>query len=75
MIIRLVISTLILIVFILQGCTSQKQNQKDPGAWRPEIISESDSVRVYLPDFSYAGYYWGEKQFPGWQNTLHVSEG
>jgi hypothetical protein len=74
MIIRLVISTLILIVFILQGCTSQKQNQKDPGAWRPEIISESDSVRVYLPDFSYAGYYWGEKQFPGWQNTLHVSE-
>ncbi len=42
--------------------------------WWPEILSERDSVDVYLPDFSYAGYHWGEKQLPELKPTMHVSD-
>jgi hypothetical protein len=63
-----------LAVFSLQGCTSGNPEQNKSKNWWPEILSEKDTVDVYLPDFSFAGYYWGEKQLPEWQETINISE-
>lgn len=46
--------------------------QQAAGQWMPQILSEhaaisssdSDANRPYLPDFSYAGYRWGEEPLP-----------
>lgn len=32
--------------------------------WYPEILTEKGSREHHLPDFSYAGYHWGEKDLP-----------
>ncbi len=31
------------------------------GEWMPEILSPAVGDNVYVPDFSYAGYHWGEE--------------
>jgi hypothetical protein len=69
-----VTSILTLIVFFHQGCISHNNDQKNSENWWPEILSENNTMNVYLPDFSFAGYYWGEKQLPMWQPTIDVSE-
>ncbi|MDT7856559.1 glycosyl hydrolase family 28-related protein [Rubrivirga sp. S365] len=33
-------------------------------AWTPEILSDAVQDEHYLPDFSYAGYRWGEEPLP-----------
>ena len=52
-------------------CTSGNTSEKE---WWPEILSEKETMDVYLPDFSYAGYHWGEKQIPEWSVTLKASD-
>jgi hypothetical protein len=37
--------------------------------WMPEILDQDD---VYLPDFSYAGYRWGEETLPELRPTMSV---
>ena len=32
--------------------------------WTPRILSDSLQQEIYLPDFSYAGYRWGEQPIP-----------
>ncbi len=41
--------------------------------WTPRILSEEVQSEHYLPDFSYAGYRWGEKVLPESKTTLSVS--
>lgn len=37
-------------------------------AWRPEILDKN----VYLPDYSYAGYRWGEETYPHPSHVLDI---
>ena len=60
-------------LILWSGCTSGSSNENNT-PWWPELLSEKGTVDVYLPDFSYAGYYWGEKPLPEWSTTLNVSE-
>ena len=39
-------------------------------SWTPAILSSAK----YLPDYSYAGYYWGEKSLPDLAPTLEVTD-
>jgi hypothetical protein len=63
-----------LAIFSLQGCISRNSDQNKSKNWWPEILSERDTVDVYLPDFSYAGYKWGEKQLPRLKSTINVAD-
>ncbi len=63
-----------LAIFSLQGCTSRSSDQNKSNNWWPEILSERDTVVVYLPDFSFAGYLWGEKELPEWQAMINASD-
>ena len=40
-------------------------------SWTPEVLSDS---LQHLPDFSYAGYAWGERPLPVHGATLHVTD-
>jgi len=42
--------------------------------WMPDILSESTSQAVYLPDYSYAGYRWGEQSFPEFETMVNVQD-
>ena len=53
------------------GCTSGNTVEQE---WWPEILSNSGETDVYLPDFSYAGYHWGEKLLPQLEPTMHVAD-
>jgi hypothetical protein len=60
-------------VLFCSGCSTGKSNQnKKP--WWPELLTEKESIDVYLPDFSFAGYYWGEKELPKWPVILNASD-
>ncbi len=39
--------------------------------WTPRVLSED---KTHLPDFSYAGYYWGERPPPDLPPTIHVTD-
>lgn len=53
--------SLLLIGLLLQGCA-----KKEPRIWEPEILInfKENSINSNLPDYSYAGYAYGEKQIP-----------
>jgi hypothetical protein len=34
------------------------------GGWMPDLLTEAGQAEHYLPDFSYAGYRWGEQPIP-----------
>jgi hypothetical protein len=38
--------------------------------WTPAILESEE----YLPDYSYAGYFWGEKPLPVLDATINVTE-
>ncbi len=42
--------------------------------WQPAILVEGNPDRPYLPDFSFAGYHWGEKELPQHATTLQAEE-
>ncbi|TKG95522.1 DUF4955 domain-containing protein [Puteibacter caeruleilacunae] len=56
--------TLTSIVALFVGCTSH--TPKNNSAWIPNILKDfkKDSRSSILPDFSYAGYHYGEKELP-----------
>lgn len=43
-------------------------------AWTPAILTDPALAGVYLPDFSYAGYHWGEESPPHPPATLDVTD-
>jgi hypothetical protein len=44
-------------------------------AWTPQILTDpAVRTRHYLPDFSFAGYRWGEAPLPQCGPTLHVTD-
>jgi Pectate lyase superfamily protein len=61
------------------GSTEQGARRATPpgapatGAWYPRIL-ESRNASDYLPDFSYAGYRWGEDPPPSVAPTLGVTD-
>jgi len=57
--------------FFGDSCTSGNTVEQE---WWPEILSHSGETDVYLPDYSYAGYYWGEKPVPQLKPTMHVAD-
>jgi hypothetical protein len=61
-------------VLVWIGCTNLSSNENKGKQWWPELLSEKGTSEVYLPDFSYAGYHWGEKDIPQWPANLHVSD-
>ncbi len=57
-----------LVFAMISGCSSKSQNQ-----WVPEILSEEVQNEHFLPDFSYAGYHWGEAPLPNLTPKLNVT--
>lgn len=45
----------------------QKNHEK---SWSPKILTEEIQATCYLPDFSYAGYHWGEDPLPEPEGTI-----
>jgi Pectate lyase superfamily protein len=43
-------------------------------AWTPAILTDPALADTYLPDFSYAGYHWGEEPPPHPPATLDVTD-
>ncbi|MCF7804886.1 MAG: glycoside hydrolase family 55 protein [Candidatus Marinimicrobia bacterium] len=69
---RIVLTTVIAIVFVsIQSEGVQAQARMD---WVPEILDGDAAESVYLPDYSYAGYRWGEEEFPEFSTTIDVTE-
>ncbi len=65
----------ITVIFLfIAGCGSSGTKERSEKNWWPEVLSERDSIDVYLPDFSYAGYLWGEKELSVLNGTMAVSE-
>jgi hypothetical protein len=57
--------TFALMLSILQACINKSgTSQGDENTWMPEIINMDNTSERYLPDFSYAGYHFGEKELP-----------
>ena len=52
------------IVALLVSAVSGVVAQDVGGGWTPEILTEAVQDVHYLPDFSYAGYRWGERPIP-----------
>jgi hypothetical protein len=67
-----VILSLAMLSFL--GCNNNASEQANAQKWWPQILSKEKKADVYLPDFSYAGYRWGEKPIPKLQSTLHVAD-
>jgi hypothetical protein len=51
-----------LIAFLLFSCNSG--NNVVSEEWTPAILHSTNESNVWLPDYSYAGYHFGEKEIP-----------
>lgn len=58
---------LFLIIIILLMHTTKSISKKEKG-WKPKILNSD----LFLPDYSYAGYQWGEKNIPRIKPVLNV---
>ena len=58
---------LILIILAVFVFSCSKEEEK----WMPEILTEK-ADEIFLPDFSFAGYHWGEKDIPDLEPTINV---
>ncbi len=58
---------LLISLLLLQAGCSTLEEVINP-TWTPEIISNNSAH--YMPDFSYAGYQWGEKNIPDLQGKI-----
>ena len=48
--------------------------QAKPAAWNPAILEKDSASKHYLPDFSFAGYRWGEERLPDSPATMFASD-
>ena len=58
---------LILIILAVFVFSCSKEEEK----WMPEILTEK-ADEIFLPDFSFAGYHWGEKEIPNLEPNMNV---
>lgn len=56
-------------LWMILACNS---GDTEPESWMPELLNEASGSGVYLPDFSYAGYRWGESGLPEFAGTVDV---
>lgn len=67
----LVIIILSLFLTLFAGCDCQENNT----GWMPKILSAEVQKEHFLPDYSFAGYKWGEEEIPDVTGTvLDVTE-
>ena len=64
-----IISFVLLIILAIVLCSCENSENKE---WMPKILSEGSNV--FLPNFSYAGYHWGEKEIQNLEPTLNVTD-
>jgi pectate lyase-like protein len=64
-----IISFVLVIILAIVLCNCERSENKE---WMPKILSEDSNV--FLPNFSYAGYHWGEKEIPNLKPTLNVND-
>ena len=62
---------MLLVPFCIFSCNSSMSTNGNK--WMPEILSEQVQKENYLPDFSYAGYHWGEDPLPDLKPKLNVT--
>ncbi|MGE0173144.1 MAG: glycosyl hydrolase family 28-related protein [Oligoflexales bacterium] len=73
---------IVILVFLFACGGSFFDERSDEGdvSWTPEIIRQEQTAvgqgpgANYLPDFSYAGYHWGETPIPEQIATMSVSD-
>lgn len=56
-------------LFMTTACSTLDRTAVE--TWTPELLSQPG---IYLPDFSYAGYQWGEEAIPELQATLFATD-
>lgn len=49
------------LLFILAACSP---NESTSSAWNPKVLEDPLKSEIFIPDFSYAGYRWGEEPIP-----------
>ena len=57
---------LALTFFVVGGCTPSDQENK----WMPKILDKEIQKENFLPDYSYAGYKWGEEPIPEFKGKI-----
>ncbi len=65
-------SSLIIVVFVVMLLFGQLLIAEEDQHWKPQILDAES--KDYLPDFSYAGYYWGEKALPNLKANVDVTD-
>src|SRR4051812_31538253 len=55
------------------GGAAQAPAPSGAGSWQPRILTSTREAD-YLPDFSYAGYHFGEEPLPDLRPTLEVTD-
>ncbi|MBD3290592.1 hypothetical protein GF337_17435 [candidate division KSB1 bacterium] len=63
-----VLSLMLSAILFIVTCSGTDGNK-----WMPEILSEKFQKDHYLPDYSYAGYHWGESPLPNAKANLNVT--
>ena len=60
----LIVSIKLFIIAFLVACQPGNKADADPEGWTPAILESTDISTGYLPDYSYAGYKFGEAELP-----------
>lgn len=63
---------LIIVVFVVMLLFGPLLIAEEGQHWKPQILDAES--KEYLPDFSYAGYYWGEKALPNLKANVDVTD-
>ena len=63
------ITLIVLSALLLWNCSPKEAITEK---WMPEILNPDSEV--FLPDFSYAGYHWGEKAIPQLPTTMKATD-
>ena len=53
-------------------CMSISFLSAEEGSWFPEILKKDS--KAYIPDYSFAGYQWGEKELPKLKPTMKLTD-
>lgn len=52
------------LVLLFAGCINNNTSNDQDSSWLPKILKKNQSADWYLPDYSYAGYHFGENEPP-----------
>jgi Pectate lyase superfamily protein len=65
---------LLLCHLFIGGCGSGDKTRSSKEAYAPKILENQNDNDLFLPDYSYAGYRFGETQLPKLSPTLKVTD-